>query len=109
MDFGGHGDKHVPMTALTREAQAREIDGALQALDAIGVPRTSFTYSYVKGEHDAKSVGLLRTRGCSVAVTTREDLARPGVDDLLTLPRLDTNRLPTDGDAAPNAWTRKAG
>jgi len=109
MAFGGHGDRHIPLTALTEEEQAEEIDGALRTLDAIGVPRASFAYSYVKGEHDATSIGLLRARGCSVALTTREDVARIGVDDLLALPRLDTTGLPIDGNASPNAWTRKAG
>ena len=108
MEFGGHGDRHVPLTALGPEAQAREIDGALETLDAIGVPRARFAYSYVKGEHDATSVALLRERGCSIAVTTREDLARPGVDDPLTLPRIDTTLLPVDGDAGPNEWTLQA-
>ena len=107
MDFGGHGDRHVPLTVLGQEAQAREIDGALQALDAIGVSRRPFAYSYVKGEHDATSLDLLRARGCAVALTTREDVAQLGVDDLLTLPRIDTNCLPVDGDADPNGWTAK--
>ena len=28
MDIGAHGDRHIPLTALTREEQARETDGA---------------------------------------------------------------------------------
>ena len=78
-----------------------------QALDAIGVSRRPFAYSYVKGEHDATSLELLRARGCSIALTTREDVARVSVDDLLTLPRIDTNCLPVDGDAHPNGWTER--
>ena len=107
MEFGGHGDRHIPLPALGAEDQMREIDGAVDMLRAIGVPGP-FVYSYVKGEYDATSVKLLRARGCVIAVTTREDLARPGVDDALTLPRIDTNRLPTDGDAPPNDWTTQA-
>ena len=84
LEFGGHGDRHLPLGTLDREGQAREIDGALATLDAIGVPRQDFAYSYVKGSHDATSLELLHTRGCSVALTTREDVANLGIDDLLT-------------------------
>ena len=108
MEFGGHGDQHVPLPALGPEAQVREIDGAIDTLSAIGAPRARFAYSYVKGEHDVASVARLRERGCSIAVTTREGLARPGVDDPLTLPRIDTTLLPVDGDASPNEWTLRA-
>ena len=108
MEFGGHGDQHVPLPALGPDAQTREIDAAIETLDAIGVPRARFAYCYVKGEHDAASVAMLRERGCSIAVTTREGLARPGVDDALTLPRIDTTLLPVDGDASPNEWTLQA-
>ena len=107
MEFGGHADRHVPLTALGPEQRAKEIDGALRALDAVGVPRVRFAFSYVKGEHDAASVALLRERGCSVAVTSRVDLARPVRSDLLTLPRIDANDLPVDGNARPNTWTER--
>ena len=30
-----------------------------------------------------------------------------GVDDVMALPRIDTNRLPTDADPRPNDWTEK--
>lgn len=107
MEFGAHGDRHVPLTTLDRRGQASEIDGALQALDAIGVSRMAFAYSYVKGLYNEISVDLLRTRGCAAAVTTRVDLVEPGATDLLRLPRIDANDLPVDGDAAPNEWTLK--
>jgi peptidoglycan/xylan/chitin deacetylase (PgdA/CDA1 family) len=108
MEFGGHGDKHIPLTALARADQETEIDGALRTLDQIGVPRSGFFYSYVKGAHDAVSLELLRVRGCAAAVTTREDLARLGTDDLLALPRIDTNRFPVTENAPHSDWTARA-
>lgn len=108
VDFGAHGDRHVPLPALDRAGKTAEIDGALEALDAIGTPRERFLFSYVKGEHDAESIELLRARGCGGAVTTRPALVEVSADHLLTLPRLDTNDLPADGAAAPNAWTVRA-
>ena len=108
MEFGGHGDRHVPLPLLDPNEQALEIDASIDSLERIGAPRAPFLYCYVKGEHDATSLELLRARGCAVAVTTREDLARPAIDNLLTLPRLDTTVLPADGDAALTEWTRRA-
>lgn len=107
MEFGGHGDRHLALTTMGRDGQAVEIDGALSALDAIGVPKDRFPFSYVKGDFNATSIELLRERGCAIAVTTRVDLARPIATDLLTLPRLDTNDLPFNGDAPPNTWTAR--
>lgn len=99
MEFGGHADRHIPLPSLPRAAQAKEIDGALRALDAIGVSRQRFAYSYAKGEYNADSVDLLRERGCGLAVTNRAGLARPVRDELLTLPRIDTNYFPADRQA----------
>lgn len=107
LEFGGHGDRHLPLTTLGRDGQSAEIDGALSALDAIGVPRERFSFSYVKGDFNATSIELLRARGCAAAVTTRVDLARPIGGDLFSLPRLDANDLPVNGDAPPNTWTAR--
>jgi peptidoglycan/xylan/chitin deacetylase (PgdA/CDA1 family) len=94
--FGAHADRHVPLTMLTDDEQAREIDGALSALDAIGVPRTRFAYAFAKGAYDATSVHLLRRRGCAAALTTRPAVAHAIRSELLELPRFDTNDLPCD-------------
>jgi peptidoglycan/xylan/chitin deacetylase (PgdA/CDA1 family) len=107
MEFGGHGDRHIPLTVLARDDKETEIDGALATLDEVGVPRSGFFYCYVKGAHDAVSVDLLQTRGCAAALTTREDIARAEKDDLLTLPRIDTNCFPVDENSPPNSWTAR--
>jgi peptidoglycan/xylan/chitin deacetylase (PgdA/CDA1 family) len=108
MTIGAHGDRHLRLPTLSREEQAREIDGALRVLDAVGVPRLRFAYSYANGEHDDRTVDLLRARGCAAAFTTRPDLARVTVADMLTLPRIDTNDLPMHADSPPNLWTSRS-
>ena len=108
MTVGAHGDRHVRLPTLSRAEQAREIDGALRVLDALGIPRQGFAYSYANGEYDDNSVALLRECGCRLAFTTRPELARIAVESMLTLPRIDTNDLPTQADVAPNEWTRRA-
>jgi len=108
MTVGAHGDRHLRLPTLSKENQAREIDGALRVLDAVGAARQRFAYSYANGEHDDDTVDLLRTRGCGAAFTTRPDLARVAGDDMLTLPRIDANDLPTQADSPPNPWTSRA-
>jgi peptidoglycan/xylan/chitin deacetylase (PgdA/CDA1 family) len=108
MTVGAHGDRHLRLPTLSRDDQAREIDGALRVLDAVGASRQRFAYSYANGEHDNDSVDLLRIRRCGAAFTTRPDLARV-IDDMLTLPRIDANDLPTQADSPPNPWTSRAG
>jgi peptidoglycan/xylan/chitin deacetylase (PgdA/CDA1 family) len=108
MTIGAHADRHVRLPLLSRDDQATEIDGALRVLDAAGVSKTRFVYSYANGEFDETSMELLRVRGCRAAVSTRPDLALIAADTLLALPRLDTNDLPVSADAEPNEWTRLA-
>jgi len=108
MTIGAHGDRHLRLPALSRDEQALEIDGALRVLDVVGLPRRGFAYCYANGEHNVDSIELLRARECRIALTTRPDLARIALKELLTLPRIDTNDLPVRGDVEPNEWTRRA-
>jgi peptidoglycan/xylan/chitin deacetylase (PgdA/CDA1 family) len=108
MTIGAHGDRHVRLPTLSRDEQAVEIDGALRVLDTVGSPRQNFAYCYANGAYNEDSLELLRARGCSLAVTTRPDLAKLDTVDLLVLPRIDTNDLPIRSDAEPNEWTRRA-
>jgi peptidoglycan/xylan/chitin deacetylase (PgdA/CDA1 family) len=108
MTIGAHADRHLTLTSLSRDDQAREIDGALRVLDAVGASRSEFVFSYAKGAHNADSVSLLRERGCLLAVTNVPDIATVALETLLSLPRLDANHLPTDASAPPNQWTVRA-
>ena len=108
LTIGCHADKHATLTSLSPEEQTKEIDGALRVLDAIGAPRKPFVYSYAKGAYDAHCLELLQARGCVMAVTNRPAIAELAAGQMLTLPRIDANHLPTDGRAAANEWTADA-
>lgn len=94
MTIGAHADRHTRLPTLDRAGQAREIDGALRVLDAVGLPRRPFVFGYANGEYDATSLDLLAARGCTLAFTTRAEAARIEAVNRLELPRLDTNDLP---------------
>jgi peptidoglycan/xylan/chitin deacetylase (PgdA/CDA1 family) len=101
MEIGSHGHAHYWLDSLPVADQARDIDRSLQMLDRIGVTRQGFYFCYPFGGYTSDTVALLADRGCGAAFTTRVALARPETNDMLVLPRLDTNDLPRRGDAAP--------
>src|SRR6266487_22861 len=108
MSLGAHADRHLRLPTLSRDEQETEIVGALRVLDAVGLPRHRFAFCYANGDYNNDSLELLRSRQCRLACTTQPDLARITRDELLTLPRIDTNDLPVRSAAEPNEWTRRA-
>jgi len=66
MTIGAHADRHVRLPLLSREDQATEIDGALRVLDAAGVSKTRFVYSYANGAFN--DAGRTRTFKVSAMV-----------------------------------------
>ena len=96
MAVGAHADRHVRLTTLDRDGQAREIDGALRVLEPIGLPRRPFFYCYAYGDYDETSLSLLGARGCALAFTTRPETADVNEGRRLEMPRLDANDLPAD-------------
>ena len=108
MEIGSHGHGHHWLDRLAVADQARDIDRSLQMLDRIGVARQGFYFCYPYGGYTPDTLALLADRGCGAAFTTRVALAQPGANQMLELPRLDTNDLPRHCDAALSAWTAEA-
>ncbi len=108
MDIGSHGDAHEWLDSLDAEAQRRDVERSLTMLDDAGVPRRDFLFCYPYGAYDENTLRILEANGCGAAFTTRVGLASPTPGQLLTIPRLDTNDLPTAADAPLSEWTRRA-
>jgi peptidoglycan/xylan/chitin deacetylase (PgdA/CDA1 family) len=106
MHIGSHGSRHVRLSLLSPEERGRDIADSLRIFRAIGRPGGEFTFCYPYGDNDAATRQSLREAGCVAALTTTVGLASPG-DDMLGLPRLDTNDLPKSSEAEANGWTRK--
>ena len=94
MYVGGHGADHVWLDRLNSDAQVREIDSSLAFLRDIGARTNDWVMCYPYGVYNENLLRLLRSRGCAIGLTTEVAVARPGVDDPLLFPRLDTNDLP---------------
>jgi peptidoglycan/xylan/chitin deacetylase (PgdA/CDA1 family) len=96
MELAGHGWWHKRLALLDEHGQREEIDGSLRMLEAVyGAPPPDWAMCFAYGSRDETSLRLLRERGCDIAFTTEPRVATTD-DDLLQLPRLDTNDLPVE-------------
>ena len=96
MELAGHGWEHKRLALLDEPAQRAEIDGSIRLLEAVaGNEPDAWAMCFAYGSRDETSLRLLRERGCAVGLTTEPRVATRD-DDLLQLPRIDTNDLPVE-------------
>jgi peptidoglycan/xylan/chitin deacetylase (PgdA/CDA1 family) len=94
MHIGSHGYSHAWLNHISPEAQAMEVDRSLEFLQKFGV-REEWAICYPYGGFNETLLEQLRPRHCRLGFTVEARVAQIGVDDPLTLPRLDTNDLPS--------------
>jgi peptidoglycan/xylan/chitin deacetylase (PgdA/CDA1 family) len=95
MHIGSHGYAHAWLNHLSPDAQAVEIDRSLEFLQKLGVGAGEWTMCYPYGGFNESLLQILRERRCRLGFTVEPRVADLDVDDPLTLPRLDTNDLPS--------------
>ncbi|MCU1313454.1 MAG: polysaccharide deacetylase [Acidobacteriaceae bacterium] len=95
MHIGSHAYSHVWLNHLSAGDQACEVDQSLAFLSQLGVTREDWTMCYPYGGYNDSLLHTLRERQCRLGFTVEARVAQIGVDDPLTLPRLDTNDLPS--------------
>jgi peptidoglycan/xylan/chitin deacetylase (PgdA/CDA1 family) len=95
MDVAGHGWSHRRLGLLAEAEQRDEIARTRDFLALVHdeEPRR-WTLCYPYGSRNETTLRLLREADCAVGLTTDVGVAGPDAD-LLQLPRLDTNDLPT--------------
>jgi len=108
MYFGSHGYGHYWLNTIDPEKQKQEIDQALAFLQQIGSPVDRWMMCYPYGAYDDSLISILRCSGCQIGLGPKVGIADLEQDNLLTLPRLNTNDLPKRADAPPNGWTLQA-
>lgn len=99
MEIGSHGHTHRWLNSLSADEQAQDIDRSLDILAGLGVLGPAKLFCYPYGAYDAETLKLLSARGCAAAVTTNFAIARPKVENMLELSRLDTNDFPYSAHA----------
>jgi peptidoglycan/xylan/chitin deacetylase (PgdA/CDA1 family) len=95
MYFGSHGASHYWLNRIPHDMQVREVEQSLAFLRAIGSPIDDFwVMCYPYGGWSDELLGVLRSRHCTLGLTTEVATADLAIHDALTLPRYDTNDFP---------------
>ena len=93
MYVGSHGYDHYWLNTLSPFKLEHEIDRSLEFLKEIGSSTREWIMCYPYGAYNEDVISLLKTKHCTLAVTTEPRIALWKQDDRLTLPRLDTNDI----------------
>jgi peptidoglycan/xylan/chitin deacetylase (PgdA/CDA1 family) len=95
MHIGSHGYSHAWLNNLSPEAQQTEVDLSLGFLRQAGIPLDAWTICYPYGGYDESLLNVLRMRRCALGLTVEPRVADLDREGRLTLPRIDTNDLPS--------------
>jgi len=95
MHFGSHGYSHAWLNHLSPEAQAVEVDRSLEFLKSFGIKPDNWTICYPYGGFNDSLLEILRHRRCRLGFSVEAKVADLDQDERLTLPRIDTNDLPS--------------
>ena len=95
MHIGSHGVSHAWLNHLSPDAQATEVDQSLEFLQSMGVKCDNWTMCYPYGGFNESLLHILRSRECCLGFSADPRIADLSLDDRLTLPRIDTNDLPS--------------
>jgi len=104
MHIGSHGYEHYWWNHLTKEELKVDLNKSLGFLDSIGVNMKNWTACYPYGSYSEDAIKILKEKNCKLAFTTKVAVANLQSDNLLLIPRLDTNDLPKDSRAEKNKW-----
>jgi len=95
MHIGSHGYTHAWLNSLSAEGQQTEVDLSLGFLRQAGISLDVWTICYPYGGYDESLLGILRARRCGLGFTVEPRIADLDREGRLTLPRIDTNDLPS--------------
>lgn len=107
MHVGSHGYEHYWLNHLTEEKLEEQIQLSIEFLNRVGADTTNWTMCYPYGGYNEATTQILEKKKCKLALTTVVDIADLKKYSKYSLPRLDTNDFPKDGNAEPNSWTKK--
>lgn len=95
MHVGSHGYNHIWLNEASQQEQTTEVDRSLDFMRNLGVVTRGWTMCYPYGGYNDSVLQVLRERSCGAAFTVEPRTADLDLDDPLTLPRIDTNDLPS--------------
>lgn len=93
MYIGLHGYDHYWLGDLTKEEAESDINKALSVMSGL-IDQDDWVMNYPYGSYNIAVENIIRNKGCSLALTTDVGVADITKNELLRLPRLDTNDFP---------------
>lgn len=94
MYVGSHGSMHYWLDRISSQKQKVDISSSVEFLEEVGAPTSNWIMCYPYGAYNNTTLSLLKDLGASIGITTEARKANLGIDNPLTLPRLDTNNFP---------------
>lgn len=107
MHIGSHGYDHYWMNTLGPDDQLREVDRSIDFLGTLGCDLDNWVMCYPYGGYDESLITILKSRRCAIGLATEVAIGDLATDNVLALPRIDTNDLPKLREAPPNEWTKQ--
>ena len=94
MYVGSHGSMHYWLDRISSQKQKVDISSSVQFLEEVGAPTSNWIMCYPYGAYNNTTLSLLKELGALIGITAEVRKANLGIDNPLTLPRLDTNDFP---------------
>lgn len=94
MFFGGHGEDHVWLDAVSDRKQEMEIEGSLNLLKQVGMSTENWVMCYPYGASNTYTRTTLEKSGASLGLTTEPTQAHVSKETRYLVPRFDTNDFP---------------
>jgi hypothetical protein len=94
MYVGSHSMGHHWLDKLSRREQSAEIARSVDFLNTVGAPTQDWIMCYPFGAYNDDTLAVLSEQDGAVGLTTRPAAALLDSDDILELPRYDTNDFP---------------
>jgi peptidoglycan/xylan/chitin deacetylase (PgdA/CDA1 family) len=91
MHFGSHGKSHFWFSALDEIKQEDEIKSSIEFLDSLYNRKFDLTMCYPYGDYNITTLKLLSKYGFKLGLTTIPRSFNCEIDNLLEIPRWDTN------------------
>jgi len=94
MYVGSHGCRHLWLNKESKSSQILEIDLSLQFLKKVGAPTKDWIMCYPYGAYNNNTLNILKSKNCSIGLTTKSGFADLDQSNMLELRRFDTNDFP---------------
>ena len=94
MYVGSHGCGHVWLGKESKQSQLAEINSSLVFLEKVGASHKNWIMCYPFGDYNDDTLEILKSRQCSIGLTTQPGFANINNGKFLELSRFDTNDFP---------------